>query len=432
MRVLPILVTFSRRRALDGETKTEPTSLAAGSSISDIYRAIPEASAFGSRKFPFTSGRDVQRVLWLHAICFSIALTSQSIAQETAIKKLEGYDLTFPAMGSSITLNAYSDSEAKVEQAFIAVRFEIDRLVTILSDYEPNSELNRLHREATTPKPISSELYEVLLASENWHARSNGAFDVAIGNLTRLWREARKRSEVPSKLDVAEAVRNSGWDKIQLNKSDRTLTLLHPKVRIDLGGIAAGYIVDRAFEVLLAHGLSHSLVNDGGDIRCGDAPPGRSGWRIEVASLWPLSSEKILSQQAKSSGELPSPPDKRESPLPLRRIYLKNAAITTSGDLWQYIEIDGQRRSHILDPKTGYGVVGPTLVTVIAPTCIEADAAATTVSVLGRERGLALVSEDASLEALVASRPSDTSPIDLSVTSGFPVNIIDDNDLPTR
>ena len=360
------------------------------------------------------------------AICFLVVGTSLSIAQEREPRKLDGYDLTFPAMGSTISLSAYSDSEAKVEQAFNAVRVEIDRLVAILSDYEPNSELNRLHREATTPKPISRELFEVLMASEQWHARSNGAFDAAIGNLTRLWRESRKRRELPSKLDIAEAVQNSGWNKIQLNRSERTLTLLDPKVRIDLGGIAAGYIVDRAFEVLLAHGLPHSLVNDGGDIRCGDAPPGREGWRIEVASLWSPSSDNGPPRKATFSSGPQASPENRQPPLPLRRIYLKNAAITTSGDLWQYIEIDGQRRSHILDPKTGYGIVGPTLVTVIAPTCIEADAAATAVSVLGRERGFALVSQEPSLQAIFASRLSDESPIVVSLTSDFPVGIFDD------
>ncbi len=339
------------------------------------------------------------------SIWLSIVWATVLIAQEPSSIKLEGYDLTFPAMGSSITLSAYCDSEAKVEQAFNAVQVEIDRLVAILSDYEPNSELNRLHRDATTPQRISNELCEVLVASEQWHARSGGAFDAAIGNLTRLWREARKRHEIPRKQAVEEAVRQSGWNKVQLNRADQTLTLLDPNVRIDLGGIAAGYIVDRAFDILLAHGLPHSLVNDGGDIRVGEPPPGREGWRIEIASL-----------RSRSAKRNP----------PVRRIFVKNSAITTSGDLWQFMEIEGQRRSHILDPKTGYGVIGPTMATVIAPTCIEADAAATVVSVLGRERGLAMISELPSMSALFASRLSDESPITVHVTPGFPEAIPDD------
>ena len=359
------------------------------------------------------------------ALLFLTAFSSLSSAQSQQPPKLEGYDLTFPAMGSTISLSAYSDSETKVETAFNAVRFEIDRLVAILSDYEPNSELNRLHRDATKPTLISDNLFDVLVASEDWNHRSHGAFDAAIGNLTRLWRDARKRREMPSKIAIDEAVRNSGWEKIRLNKNDRTLTLLDPKVRLDLGGIAAGYIVDRAFDILVAHGLPHALINDGGDIRCGEAPPGREGWRIEVASIWSPHSKNLKPSDVQLNSERRASPEVRDAALPLRRIFLKNLAITTSGDLWLYIEIDGHRRSHILDPKTGYGVIGPSVVAVIAPTCIEADAAATAVSVLGMERGLSLALETPRIEALFATRPSESSPIILSVSPGFPVGIFD-------
>ncbi len=336
--------------------------------------------------------------------------------QESEAKKLEGYDLTFPAMGSTITLSAYSESEAKAEAAFSAVRKEIDRLVMILSDYEPNSELNRLHQQASIAMPLSDELFEVLAASDTWHLRSEGAFDAAIGNITRLWREARKQREIPSRTEVDEALLHSGWRHIDLNKNDRTLTLRDPKVRIDLGGIAAGYIVDRAYDILLAQGLPISLVNDGGDIRCGEAPPGREGWRIELAALTLSKKTAVDSTQAGQS-----------NPPPMRRIFLKNASITTSGDLWQYIEIEGKRRSHIIDPRTGYGVLGPTMATVIAPKCIDADAAATMLSVLGPERGLALLSNQALFEAVYASRLSDTESLQLSATPDFPSGISMEN-----
>ncbi|MDZ4852427.1 MAG: FAD:protein FMN transferase [Pirellulaceae bacterium] len=351
-----------------------------------------------------------------------LSLTSLVLSQAPTPTKLDGYELTFPAMGSTITLNAYSDSEAKIERAFGAVRIEIDRLVAILSDYEPDSELNRNHRQATQTNSISEELFQVLKASEEWFNHSDGAFDAAIGNLTRRWREARKLGELPSQTEIDEAMRHSGWQKIELNKTERTLTLLDPEVRIDLGGIAAGYIVDRAFEVLLAHGLKQVLVNDGGDIRCGESPPGREGWRIEIASIGSTNIDKLAANSIQKKAK-PKPRSQIDKLPPLRRIYLKNAAITTSGDLWQFIEIDGQRRSHILDPRTGYGVPGPAAVVLIAPTCIEADAGATTLSVLGPTRGLELITKYPGYEALMASRPSSDGSIVSTVTSGFPIGI---------
>lgn len=358
------------------------------------------------------------------ALLLIVAFSPQVLrSQESKAKKLEGYDLTFPAMGSTITLSAYSDSDAKVEEAFGAVRKEIDRLVMILSDYEPKSELNRLHQQASIAMPLSDELFEVLSASDTWHHRSEGAFDAAIGNVTRLWREARKHREIPSTTEIDEALLHSGWRHIDLNKNDRTLTLRDPKVRIDLGGIAAGYIVDRAYNILVAHGLPISLVNDGGDIRCGEAPPGREGWRIELAAMRSSQSERRMPRSTQSKTAIDSTQAVQANPPPIRRIFLKNASITTSGDLWQYIEIEGQRRSHIIDPRTGYGVLGPTMATVIAPECIDADAAATMLSVLGPERGLALLSNQALFEALYASRLSDLESLQINATLNFPSGI---------
>ena len=374
-----------------------------------------------------------QRWRYLTTIAFLFILSRSTFAQPSSQPKLQGYDLSFPAMGSTITLNAYSDSEERVEIAFKAVRLEIDRLVAILSDYEPNSELNQRHRQAKKAMPVSDELFDVLVASENWYHRSDGAFDAAIGNLTRLWREARKRRELPNRTEIENARIHSGWPGIDLNRVDRSLTLLDPEVRIDFGGIAAGYIVDRAFEILVSHGLPHSLVNDGGDIRCGEAPPGREGWRIEVASMRSPLSEKRIPRTAKNRPLFqPASPNNHNMPPPLRRIYLKNASITTSGDLWQYMEIDGQRRSHILEPKTGYGVLGPSMVTVIAPTCMDADAAATAVSVMGIERGMAFIEVQAQFEAFFACQFDEKGPLLICNTQGFPLGIFDANPLEAK
>jgi thiamine biosynthesis lipoprotein len=148
-----------------------------------------------------------------------------------------------------------------------------------------------------------------------------------------------------------------------------------PKVRIDCGGIAKGYIIDRAFDCLSEHGLGRCLINAGGDMRLGDPPPGRTGWRVEVAGL-------AVDQPG------------------LRRLELSRCALATSGDLWQYQLIDGVRRSHIVDPRTGVGVPGPISVTVVAATAVEADAAATALTVMPPEAGFALVADRGGIEAL--------------------------------
>ena len=140
-------------------------------------------------------------------------------------------------------------------------------------------------------------------------------------------------------------------------------------MRLDLGGIAKGYAVDEALVTLRARGVTGALVTGGGDMAAGDAPPGTRGWRIEIAPL-----------------------DVTNAPS-ARSVLLRNAALATSGDVFQRLEIGGCRYSHIVDPRTGIGLTDHSLVTVIARDGMTADALATAVSVLGPERGATLVAQ---------------------------------------
>ncbi len=138
-------------------------------------------------------------------------------------------------------------------------------------------------------------------------------------------------------------------------------------MQLDLGGIAKGYAADEALKVLNKHGIQSALVAAGGDIRVGDAPPGSNGWRVAIAPLKP-GQEK-----------------------PSEQLLLKNAAVSTSGDAEQYVEIDGKRYSHIVDPKTGIGLVGRMSVTVVARSGISSDSLTKVVCVLGPEKGMKLL-----------------------------------------
>jgi FAD:protein FMN transferase len=313
---------------------------------------------------------------------------------------LEGYDFTFPAMGSSVTFSAYAASEKHISVAFGAARLEVERLAAMLTDYDSKSELSRLHEcpknaDSHVSSPMSRELFEVICAAEDWHHRSRGSFDIAIGNLTRLWRNARKREEIPDQREIDEALSHSGWHLMRLDRETKRLHFSDSMVKLDLGGIAAGYIVDKAFDILVEQGLDRCLVNAGGDIRCGDPPPNRPGWKIEVASI------------------------RRGGP-PVQRIFLSQASITTSGDLWQHTMIQGVLRSHILDPKTGLGVIGPMSVTLIAPRCIDADAGATAVCVMGKEAGFELVRNSPNFKSIWLNRMQNSEQIESELTTGFP------------
>jgi thiamine biosynthesis lipoprotein len=185
--------------------------------------------------------------------------------------------------------------------------------------------------------------------------------------MVQLWRRARRQRELPDPARLAAAREAVGWRHLELDPKTRQARLSAPNMRLDLGAIAKGFAADEALAVLRRKGIRRALVAGSGDMAFGDPPPGRKGWRIEVAPL-----------------DVPGAPASRF-------VHLSNCGIATSGDVFQHVEIAGIRYSHIVDPRTGVGLTDHSLVTVIAPDCMTADTLSTTVSVLGPVSGFALV-----------------------------------------
>lgn len=265
----------------------------------------------------------------------------------------EAYEIEFPAMGTMVQIIAYSSSQEVAEAAFREAELLTSELASLLSDYDPHSETRKLTQSAfQQAAKVSEPLWQVLQAADNWYRRSDGTLDCSLGSLTAMWRKYRRAGRTPSPETVQQAKHSTGWQHIQLDHAKQSIEFSQPGIRLDFGAIGKGYIVDQIYELLQQHGLNSCLVNISGNMRLGEPPPNRPTWRIAVSPLEP-------------KGQ------------PLRWIGLAQASIATSGDLWQYSIVKGQKRSHILDPTTGYGVPGPLSVTVIAPTAIDADALAT-------------------------------------------------------
>jgi thiamine biosynthesis lipoprotein len=246
-----------------------------------------------------------------------------------------------------------------------------------MSDYDATSELSRLSQASPTAAPVklSEDLGTVLAASQNLSRRSGGAFDVTVGPLTQLWRRARRQKEFPAEDRLREALAAVGYQQLRLNEEERTAELLKPGMRLDLGGIAKGFAGDEALKVMARFGVTRALVNGGGGLSLGESPPGEKGWKVGVA---PLEAEAE----------------------PSRVLLLANSGIATSGDAWQYVEINGVRYSHIVDPRTGLGLTTRSSVTVVARSGALADGLATAASVLGPEKGLKLIDETPGAAAL--------------------------------
>lgn len=260
-------------------------------------------------------------------------------------------------MGMQTRIVLYADREALAEKAARAAFRRIAQLEDVMSDYRASSELMRLcARAGQGPVPVSRDLFGVLLRSRELWARSDGAFDPTVGPLVALWRKARRDRQLPALSDLEAARRLVGFQHVALDPHRRTVTLATPGMKLDLGGIAKGYACDAALAEIARHGVRSAMIEMGGDIVVGAAPPGTTGWRIAIPNAGAV--------------------------MPLSR-----CAVSTSGDTEQFVEFAGVRYSHILDPHTGLGLTNRISVTVIAPMGELSDGLSTAISVLGSEAG---------------------------------------------
>jgi thiamine biosynthesis lipoprotein len=275
-------------------------------------------------------------------------------------------------------ITLYAPDQTAADHAAEAAFRRIAELDDIMTDYDPRSELMQLcARPPGTPVPVSKDLFGVLRQSEIVAEKSGGAFDITVGPFVRLWRNARKTRTLPTPAEIAKAAVLVGHEKISLDPHQQTATLAVSAMKLDLGGIAKGLAADEALIVLRQKGVNRAMVAASGDIAVSDPPPGHAGWAIGIQS--------IDRPAGGLSGE----------------VLLKNAGISTSGDTEQYVEIDGQRFSHIVDPKTGLGLTERIGVTIVAPNGTLSDSLATAVSVMGEKRGLALVESWPGVSALM-------------------------------
>jgi thiamine biosynthesis lipoprotein len=289
---------------------------------------------------------------------------------------LTRYTYTEYHMGVDVRLVVYAPDKPTAERACTAAFERFAELDTIMSDYRPDSELMRLCAKAGGPPvPVSRDLFTVLQRAQEVAQRSDGAFDVTCGPLIALWRQARKTHVLPLPDALALARTRVGWRKMVLDARRRTVRLLVPGMKLDLGGIGKGYADDCAQQALQRHGITHALVEAGGDIVVSGPPPGETGWKIQVANAAKTPQAPVL--------------------------LFTNRAISTSGDTEQFVEIGGKRYSHIIDPRTGQALTDRIQVTITAPNGLTSDSLSKVVSVLGQAKGEPIVKTYHGIEIFV-------------------------------
>jgi FAD:protein FMN transferase len=285
------------------------------------------------------------------------------------------FEFAHSGMGSLFTIVVYGTDLIRAEKTANSSFVLVDSLNLIMSDYNPESELMKLSKLSGNGKwiKVSEPLFDIITRSLDWSEWTDGSFDITIGVYTQLWRRAGRKEELPDSVSLKKASDVFGYRNIKINRKKRAVKLIRSGMQLDLGGIAKGYTVDRIFELFVQNGFKNVLVDGGGDIRTGGPPPGSDGWKIVIENQTMGDSLALLS----------------------------NSAIATSGDLFRYTEINGNRYSHIIDPQTGYGVTTPRTVTVKAADCTTADVIASFLSISGPVEGFGYLEKLECVEAIV-------------------------------
>lgn len=274
---------------------------------------------------------------------------------------------------NQVMMGTFVEVTSPQEEAAPIVFNEMKRIESLLSKYDPASQIYQLNQSGKLK--VSNEAFYIIKKSVEFFNQSGGAFDITVAPLVDLWGFTKKNYKVPEDKKIKKTLAYVGSDKIILHQNDNVVEFKLSGMRVDLGGIAKGYAVDCAVNKLKAAGIKDCLINAGGQIYCLGNKSGEP-WKVAIR-------------------------DPRADNF-LGYLRLENRAVATSGDYQQYFFNDNKRYAHILDPKTGYPASsGITSVTVIAPDGLTADALSTAIFVLGKEKGEALAKKYPGVEVKI-------------------------------
>ena len=267
------------------------------------------------------------------------------------------------AMGATFTVALYGADRAKMESAIDAALAEARRLDALLSNYRPESEWSEVNRTAARgPVKVSAELFQLLSACLEYSRASDGAFDISVGPLMKIWGFYKSSGRLAPQSDVDAALKIVGYRHVRLDAAAQTVAFDTAGIELDPGGIGKGYAVDRMVEILRRKGIERAMVagSDSSIYGLGAPPDEPRGWPVSIRD--PKNSRRSVAQ-----------------------VYLKNTSLSTSGSYEKFFQAGGRTYSHIMDPRTGYPAQGTVSVSVIAPRTIDSEAWAKPYFVNGRQ-----------------------------------------------
>jgi thiamine biosynthesis lipoprotein len=283
--------------------------------------------------------------------------------------------ITDGIMGTRITVELWSEDNAKGEQAIDAVLDEMRHIDESMSTYKPTSEVSQVNAKAADgPMKISKELFDLLVTAKEYSVITDGAFDITYASVGYMYNFPKHIR--PNEAQISKALPAVNYQHVLLDPKNQTVQFTQKGVRIDLGGIAKGYSVDRGIDVLKEHGITRAYVSAGGDSRIiGD----------RFGKPWVVG----IRDPRKGEGEV------------IKRVPLIDAAISTSGDYERFFDEDGVRYHHIIDPHTGHSASKVRSATVIGPYATRTDGLSKTAFVLGPEKAMEIYNRIDDIDAII-------------------------------
>lgn len=326
-------------------------------------------------------------------ICvFLVAATYFFIRPKQPVKADSGYR---PVMGTFAHIIAIAPNRRTANKSIEAAFEQLRNIEMLMSYHRDDSQLANINRNAYKgPVKVSSQTFEVLQKAIEFSKLSDGAFDVTVGPLMDLWHSAAETNSVPTDAKLAEVRAKVGYEKVILDANQMSIQFAVEGMKLDLGGIAKGYGIDKAVEAMTNYGSTGGMVDVGGNISCFGRPPkGKTHWLIGLQDPNEIENRKLKIENSINAGK------------PLLILKLNDVSVATSGHYRRFALIQGKRYSHIIDTKTGSSSDKLASVTIIAKDATTADALSTAVIVLGAEKGLALIEKLPETEAVLITSP---------------------------
>jgi len=338
------------------------------------------------------------KILTVLAVAAAVYLAAHRIhrrPEQMPIQTDSGYR---QVMGTLARIVVIAGSRTTAEKCIRAAFDELHAVDELMSTYKQNSEISSVNRSARkAPVPVGKQTFFVLQKALRFSKLSDGAFDVTTGPLRDLWKHAQKTNTLPTDAQLAAARSKVGYQKLILDSENRSVRFAVDGMKLDLGGIAKGYAIDRAVRAAENSGAYAAMVDVGGDIRCFTTPAGRKKeWSIGLQN--PFTATE---------------PPGRDKPMLI--LHLSGAAVATSGGYRRFYCVGGEKYSHIIDTHTGCAANSLSSATVITANATGADALATAVAVMGPQKGFELIEKLPQTEAiLIGAEPPHT----MTATSG--------------